>query len=436
MVKQTTVTQRQEFYQRHQAGESYQDIAIQMGVCKECVRYWCRRQRDGGDCQSRYQRLASGLLSQFDPKVRYVVLRLKLEHPRWGPRSIRYRLTKQFSLKGLRLPQEAQIGRYLYQWRRFRRSRQRANVASERPNQPTVVHQCWQINFKMGIALDNGQQVNLHTIRDPVGEACLGAVIFPAGQVGQAPHKVTAAQARTSLRRSFARWQTLPAAVQTDGETTLSSHRQSDFPTDFTLWLKGLGIEHQIIPPARPTDNAEVERCHRTINDYAIVGNEKQLVEPLQALLDEAVKELVFELPSRAEGCAGRPPIVAHPELLYPPRLFRPDLELALFDLNRVDAYLASFIWSRHTGKNAQVSLGGNRYFVGRAYANRQISIRFDPVDRYLVFYDAQQPDDEICRRSTRSLQVNDLTGLALCPAELGPQQLPLPLFMTKGVSF
>jgi transposase InsO family protein len=435
MVKQTTLAQRQEFYQRHQGGESYQDIAMQMGVSKECVRYWCRRQRDGGDCQTRYQRTHSGLLSRFDPKVRYAIVRLKLEHPRWGPRSIRHRLTKRSSLKGLRLPKEAQIGRYVHQWPRFRRPL-RGVLPSQRPDRPTQVHQRWQVDFKMGIALNNSQQVNLHTIRDPVGEACLGAVIYPAGQVGQAPPKVRAAEARTTLRRSFARWQTLPAEVQTDGETTLSSHRQSDFPTDFTLWLTGLGIEHKVIRPARPTDNAEVERCHRTINEYAIVGNERQPFDPLQALLDEAVEELAFELPSRAEGCAGRPPIEAPPELLCPPRPFRPELELAHFDLKRVDAYLATFTWQRNTSANAQVSLGGQRYFVSRAYLNRQISIRFDRADRHLVFYDPDQPDKEICRRRARGLQVEDLTGLALWPAELGPQQLPLPLFTAEGVNF
>jgi hypothetical protein len=228
------------------------------------------------------------------------------------------------------------------------------------------VHQRWQVDFKMGIALRNGSQVNLHTVRDPVGEACLGAVIFQAGPVGQVPAKVTAAEVRTTLRRCFAHWQTLPAEVQTDGETTLSAHRQSDFPTDFTLWLTGLGIEHKVIRPAQPTDNAEVERCHRTINEYAIIGNESQAVTGLQTLLDEAVEELAFELPSRAEGCAGRPPIAAHPELLRPPRPFRPELELALFDLKRVDAYLATLTWQRSTGKNAQVSLGGYRYFVSR----------------------------------------------------------------------
>jgi transposase InsO family protein len=436
MAIQTTVEQRRKFYQRHQAGESYQDIAGPLGLSKECVRYWCRRQRDGGTCQTQYQRSKAGLLSQFDSKVRYAVLRLKLEHPRWGPRSIRHRLTKRPSLTGLRLPKEAQIGRYLHQWSCFQRPVAGPGLAGERPNQPTAVHQRWQLDFKMGIALANGQQVNLHTVRDPVGEACLGAVIYPAGLVGQASAKVTAAQARITLRRCFARWQTLPAEVQTDGETTLSSHRHNDFPTDFTLWLQGLAIEHRVIRPAQPTDNAEVERCHRTINDYAIVGNEGQACELLQAVLDEAVEELAFELPSRAEGCAGRPPIEAHPELNQPPRPFRPELELAHFDLSRVDAYLAGFVWSRHTSKNAQVSLGGQRYFVSRAYAHRQISIRFDPADRHLVFYDPQQPDHEICRRPALGLQVENLTGLACWPAELGPQQLPLPLFTAEGVNF
>jgi transposase InsO family protein len=435
MAKQTTVVQRQEFYQRHQAGESYQDIALGLGVSKECVRYWRRRQRDGGDCQNRYQRGHSGLLSRFDPKVGYAIMRLKLAHPRWGPRSIRHHLKKRSSLKGLPLPKEAQIGRYLHQWSRFRRPL-RVVLPSQRPDPPTYVHQRWQVDFKMGIALKDGSQVNLHTVRDPVGEACLGAVIFPAGSVGQAPAKVTVAEARTTLRRCFARWQTLPAEVQTDGETTLRAHRQSDFPTDFTLWLKGLGIEHKVIHPAQPTDNAEVERCHRTINEYAIIGNESQAVAGLQTLLDEAIEELAFELPSRAEGCAGRPPIQAHPELLRPPRPFQPQLELAHFDLRRVDAYLATLTWQRQASGNAQVSLGGQRYFVSRAYTNRPISIRFDPTDRHLVFFEPDQPDQEICRRPARGLEVEDLTGLAQWSAELGPQQLLLPLFTSEGVNF
>jgi transposase InsO family protein len=435
MKQQTTVAQRAEFYQRHQTGESYQEIAERLNISKACVRYWCRRQRDGGDCQHQYQRQASGLLSRFDAKVKYGILRLKLEHPRWGPRSIRNRLSKRPSLSGLALPKEAQIGRYLHQWTRFRRTRRRP-LSGARPQQPVAVHQRWQIDFKLGIKLADGDQVNLHTVWDPVGEACLGAILYPSGRAGQPPHKVTAAQVQATLRRCFARWATLPAQVQTDGETTLVSHRQGDFPTNFTLWLIGLGIDHQVIRPGQPTDNAEVERGHRTIYEYAIVGQEDQPWPALQTSLDEAVDELLFELPSRAEGCAGQPPSLAHPELFQPPRPFRPELELAQFDLGRVDTYLASQTWYRQTGKSGQVTLAGHRYFVSLAHTYRQIAIRFDPADRHFVFYDGADLDQEIVRRPAKGLTVEALTGLALWPEQLGPQQLPLPLFTLTGVSF
>lgn len=436
MAGRTTPCQRRRFYERHLRGETYQQIAASTGVSQACVRYWCRRQRDGGDCRTIYRREPAGLLSRFHPLVRYCILRLRLKHPRWGPNRIREKLKKRRSLRGLPLPSEASIGRYLHQWPRFRR-RPKEKPRRKRPQEPTQVHQRWQIDFKMGIALQNGTLVNLHTVRDPVGEACIGASVFPSGEVGQKAHKPTLEQVRGVLRTCFARWGTLPDEVQTDGEPALIGRPQDPFPSSFTLWLVGLGIDHLVIRPGKPTDNAEVERCHRTVNDYAIVGNEGADVTHLQHILDEAVDELAFQLPSRAKGCAGAPPVMAHPELLQPRRPFQPEHELALFDLQRVDAYLATFTWQRKVGKTGQITLGGRHqyYSVGRAYARRQVLVRFDPSDRHFVFFDADDPEAEIGRRPPRDLDVTDLTGLATWPAGLGPQQLPLPLPVLEGVS-
>jgi hypothetical protein len=269
-----------------------------------------------------------------------------------------------------------------------------------------------------------------------VGEACLTAVVFPAEKVSQRVERVTLEQVRTVLRRCFARWSTLPDEIQTDGEPVLVASGDDAFPSPFTLWLIGLGISHQVIRSGHPTDNAEVERCHRTIYDYAIVGNEDKAWMPLQAVLDQAVTELTYELPSRAEGCQGRSPLEAHPELLQPRHPFRPEQELAHFDLHRVDAYLATQQWTRKVGKTGQICIGGHHqyYSVGRAYARREVLIRFDPADRHFVFYDPDQPDDEIGRRPARNLEVEDLTGLVTWPAGLLPQQLPLPLL--EGVTF
>jgi hypothetical protein len=380
-----------------------------------------------------YRREPAGLLGRFDPKVRYCLLRLRLKHPRWGPNRLLAGLRKHPALRGLALPSEASIGRYLHQWPRFCR-KPKAQIKRPRPQEPTAVHQRWQIDFKLGIRLDNGCYVNLHTVRDPVGEACIGAFVFPAGKQGRAPRNPQMENARCALRTCFSRWQTLPDEIQSDGDTVLVGNHRESFPTVFTLWLKGLDVVHLVTRPATPTDNSEVERCHRTVNDYAIVGHENASVLELQSILDRRVYELNFELSSRAEGCLGRPPVTAHPELLQPRRPFQPEHELALFDLKRVDAYLTGFTWQRKVGKTGQIEVGRHRYSVGRAYSRRSVLIRFDPADRHFVFYDIDDPEVEIRRRPAKGLHVADLTGLAPWPGGLGIQQLPLPLFFREGV--
>lgn len=420
----TMPQQRRRFYELHQDGATYQEIADHFGVSKECVRYWCRRQRDGKGGETRFHRKAAGLLSRSNPKVRYCILRLRLEHPRWGPNRILAKLKKRPSLRGLKLPREASIGRYLHQWRRFRR-RPKKKPVRKRSQQPTVVHQRWQVDFKVGIRLGSGLRVNLHTVRDPVGAAYIGDFVFPTGR---RQRRVKMEEVRAILRRCFVRWGTLPDEVQTDGEPVLVSPHKDSFPSTFTLWLKGLGIEHLVIQNV--TSNAEVERCHRTVNDYAVVGNEDKTPEQLQHILDQSTYELNFELSSRAKDCAGRPPVAAHPELLRPRRPFQPEQELALFDLKCVDAYLATFSWRRVVDKNGVVSLGGKRrrYSIGRSYAGHEVNVHFDPADRHFVFSPVNDPNNVIKRSPAKSLDVGNLTGLETWPVGPGPQQLPLPL--------
>ena len=110
MTIKTTSHQRQQMFKAHLRGQSYREIAEAYGLSKYTVRYWCRRQRDGGSVRTQWYQSKRGVLSQYDPIVRYVVLRLRLEHARWGPRSILAHLRKRSSLEGKRLPSEASIG--------------------------------------------------------------------------------------------------------------------------------------------------------------------------------------------------------------------------------------------------------------------------------------------------------------------------------------
>lgn len=316
MARRTSETDRRKYYQLHQEGKSYAEIADLMGVSRECVRYWCRRQNKGGQPVTPLHRPPPGILSRFPAIVGETILKLRVEHEKWGPGRIQYHLGKETRLAGEHLPCQAQIGRYLHQFEKYRRSRKPAH-RRVRPHPASQVHQRWELDFKMGIVIHADALVNLHSIWDPCGETCLKAMIYPAGVAGHAPTGVSMEQVRQTLRSCFAAWNTLPDEIQTDGESTLSAQRRwNDFPTRFTLWLTGLAITHRIIRTGQPTDNAHVEHGHRTLMDYAIRGQQGKTIDQLQQALNQAVHELTFDLPSHARHCHGKAPLEAHPELL------------------------------------------------------------------------------------------------------------------------
>lgn len=275
----------------------------------------------------------------------------------------------------------------------------------------------------MDIRLANQQWLHLYTARDPIGAAFVGASLYRAAAKKS---RVNRQQVQDFLRASFAH-AGLPEEIQTDWEPALHCSSADHFPSPFTLWLTGLGVTHLHSRPGVPTDDAEVERAHRTLYAYALADNLSSSVEQLQATLDQACQELNGLYPSRAHGCLAQPPLVAHPELLQPPRPFDPHYELASFDLARVDAFLASATWERKVGQTGQISLGGkaNRYTVGRPWAGKTVQVHFDPTDRCLV---ASLNGQEIQRCKALHLEVEDLVGFSsITPCPL-PQQLPLPL--------
>ena len=189
-------------------------------------------------------------------------------------------------------------------------------------------------------------------------------------------------------------------------------------------------------PRFRHERDAEVERWHRTLNEYVIVGNEHLSPNELEQALVQGLDELLYERPSWAKDCAAQPPAVAYPELFAPPQPFRAEHELAHFVLQRVDDYLASMSWRRRASAHGQVVIGQQRrYSIGRQHGNKKVLVRFDPSDRHFVFFDKAEPNEELARRPARGLEVSDLTGIDEWPFGRGLQQLPLPLADLERVS-
>ena len=434
-TRATTVQQRQEMARLADQGESYQSVADQAGVSFWTARKWIRQARRGGlpALVTTLGRPASGPLSSFDPLVRYVALRLKLEHKTWGAAYVVKKMGERPSLKGKRLPDPTVVWRY---WRSFGDRL----FPKRRPAQPKrppggVAHGVWQMDAKESVPVAGVGVVTFNQARDEFGRATVMHRIHPAEQPEQRIVKLTTAQVQQDCRIAFTEWG-LPDAIQTDQASIFVDADPTPFPTQLTLWWVGLGIEHHLA--SSPLRNGCIERGHRTLNERTLADQHFNDAEKLQKQVDADWHELNVECPSRAKGCDGQPPLIAHPELLVPRRPYRPEWELDSFGLERVDDYLATRTWLRTVSEVGQVSLGGQRYGLGIAWAGQTVSVSFDPEQRQYMFTQVKpetkrgkrQPDLPPVHLDAKGLSVEEITGLPAALKDLPVRQLMLPLSM------
>lgn len=244
--------------------------------------------------------------------------------------------------------------------------------------------------------------------------------------------KLTWEEVRQVLRAGFAEWQTLPDSILTDNEMGLGGNPNDPFPSWLSLYLAGLGIQHNFIRSHRPTDQPQVERNHRTLDGLTEDESSRQDLVSFQRSLDQERHVYNSEFPSRASDCGGDPPLQAHPGLLHPRRPYRAELEALLFDMQRVYHYLAGFTFERKVNRNGQVTLKGHHYTVGLVHKEKQILVRLDEQTQEWMFLerDAQGLEHELNRRPLFGLDLFSLTGLdtPIGLAHLLPIQLTLPL--------
>jgi len=388
-------------------------------------------------------------MSTFHPLVGYVALHLKRQHKTlraepqdeaWGAAYVVKKMGERPSLKGKQLPSPTTVWRY---WRSFG-DRLFPKRHPAQPQQPSagVAHGVWQMDSKESVPVAGIGTVTFNQARDEFGRATVMHRIHPAEHPEQRIVKLTTTQVQQDCRVAFAEWG-LPDTIQIDQASIFVDADPTPFPVQLTLWWVGLGIQHRLI--SSPKRNGCIERGHRTLNqrtlraepqDEALVDQRFDDSAKLQAQVDADWYELNAKCASRAKGCHGQPPLLAHPELLAPRRPYRPEWELDLFDLSRVDEYLATHTWIRRVSEVGQVSLGGHRYGLGVAWAGQTALVDFDAEQRQFVFTQIQpkpkrgQIRSELptLRLDAKGLSVDDITGLPTALEELPTRQLMLPL--------
>ncbi len=114
----TTLAQRHKMIRLVEEGYTYAAVAERVGISFWAARKWIRRGKRTGteNLASCYGRPATGPLGDCDALIRYIALRLKKQHPKWGAEYVLKKINDKPRLRDKKLPGATSIWRY---WRSF-----------------------------------------------------------------------------------------------------------------------------------------------------------------------------------------------------------------------------------------------------------------------------------------------------------------------------
>lgn len=382
MATRAPLTEAEKVYihVRKHKGATLADIAHELDCAWGTARKWWRYRRDKKTPRHR-GRPCTDILSTYPAEVRQRAVAIKRAHPHWGPPNVKVEMKRQLGLRDDDLPSDSRLSAlFKVECPEAVQPRKRRQYPEKPPPEVTHPHQRWQMDGKEKVPVSEDDVATILNIRDPVGALMIASRAFVT-TTEKGWRKLRLSEVQDTLRLAFTEWG-MPLEIQTDREAVYTGGSNSDFPSLFTLWLVGLAITHVVSRSKRPTDQAHVERTHRTLGDMAWQDEHFDEVESLQTTLDERRQRYHEELPVQASDCGGRPPLKVRPWSRHSGRPFQPALEWELLDMKRVDAYLARQVWTRKVSAIGNVSLGDHRYYVGRTHLEETVSVRFIPETR------------------------------------------------------
>jgi transposase InsO family protein len=413
---QLTQAEKQMIMEKKATGMSLQQISAELQCSSETARKWWRCGRDRQSIAAR-GRPKRGPVSTYPQAVQEKAIELKQSHPHWGPKKIKLEMKPILSLSENELPSPACLS-MLFKLRCPEAVQPRQARLLPPPDlKVSCVHQRWQMDAKEGIPVGT-EQTNVQEIRDIFSGLIIASQAFMAPPTAKGHQHLHREDHQNALRRAFSEWG-LPLEVQTDNDSEFANLSDPSFPTPFTLWLIGLGVTHIHSRPHRPTDQPHVERNHRTQGDFVWKDQSFEKLDALQSALDYHRRVYNEQYPSQSAYCHGKPPLVIFPTASTTGRPYHPDLEWDLFDLNRVDAFLAERLWTRKVMKNGVVNLGDHYYILGRQRKSQVVSVRFLAGSRSFRFQ--AQEGSLIAERPAEGLEKEHLIGLI-------PIHIPLPI--------
>lgn len=343
----TAVSQRLEFVTLAQHQDAnFAELCRRFSISRQTGYKWLRRYQSGGHAalEDRSRRPQSSPHRTAEPLAE-ALLKLRAQHPAWGPRKLRRRLA-DLGLEALPAPstiasllqrsgciEPAQSAAH-QPWQRFEH---------DRPNA------LWQMDFKGHVPMSRGSRCHPLTLLDDHSRYLLALRACPGES-----DSVT----RPHLTQVFARYG-LPERLLCDNAPPWSGPRGEW--TALALWLVRLGIILTHGRPRHPQTQGKEERFHRTLKAEVLSRTDLLDLAHSQQIFDHWRPIYNHQRPHHALGLATPATRYAPSSRPFPAQL--PPIEYGPDALVRTVKAKGEITWKNRT------------YYLGNGLARQPVAL-------------------------------------------------------------
>lgn len=289
------------------------------------------------------------------------VLRLREEHPRWGPRKLQAYLQQREPK--IQVPAASTIGELLRReglcHRRVKRVR--TPLSMEPRSDALEPNQLWSTDFKGWFLCGNGERCNPLTIGDVCSRFTLRC---------RAVEKSNEAHVRAVFHDVFEE-DGMPLSILSDNGPPFASPAPAGL-SRISIWWVHLSIRHVRIRPGCPQENGRHERFHQTLKQETASPPKATLRQQQEAFV-KFEREYNYQRPHEALGYR-TPAEVYHPSpRIYPARL--PEIE-----------YPSSSIL-RHISDSGNLKWKSQKTFLSKVLDGEIVGLIMQEEDFYEVYF-------------------------------------------------
>jgi putative transposase len=355
--------ERKRFVEEWSRGEEgVAELCRRYGISRQTGYMWWKRFTTQGENGLKEQSRAPRQQARAMPaEIAKQIVRLRVEHPRWGPRKLKAYL-KQHQPKVV-WPASSTIGELLRReglvW--ARRQRRRTPPWTQPLAHARTINQVWCADFKGWFYCGNGQRCDPLTITDACSRFLLQC---------RSVEKTDGWHVQAVFEAVF-RENGLPARMRTDNGPPFASTAPGGLSRLSIWWLK-LGIVPERIAPGNPQQNGRHERMHATLKAET-ASPPKATLRQQQRAFDRFVREYNEQRPHEALDYATPASLYAPSAREYPATL--PELEYPLG------------VNMRRISQQGSVKWKSQRTFISEVLAYENVGLRQIQEDRLEVWF-------------------------------------------------